>query len=54
MVKNYIGVLVVRAEPSDRNGKPGYRVLLASGAEFWTSKEKFEEEYRALDCERVN
>lgn len=53
-VKEYIGVVVVKAAPSEKNGKPGYKVLLSSGAEFWISEAQFEESYRALDCERVN
>jgi len=53
-VKAYIGVVVVKAEPADRGGKPGYKVVLSNGSGFWTPKEKFEEAYRALDCERMN
>lgn len=50
-MKDYIGIVVVKAEPSKKGGKPGYSVLLADGTTYWASKDDFEEAYRELDCE---
>lgn len=63
-MKNYIGVKIVKAEPMTKgeyekrkgalsplfakNSTNGYLVRYKDGHEFWTPKEKFEEEYREL------
>ena len=49
-MKNYIGVKIVKAEPQERNGRPGYRVKYPDGYEAWSPKSAFEKAYRELDC----
>jgi len=48
-MKNYIGVRIVKAEPEERNGKKGYRVVGPNGNQTWAPKEDFEKEYRVLN-----
>ncbi len=49
-MKNYIGVKIVKADPQNKNGRPGYRVKYPDGYESWSPKEVFEKAYRELDC----
>ena len=49
-MKNYIGVKIVKAEPQENNGMPGYRVKYPDGYESWSPKSAFEKAYRELDC----
>lgn len=50
-MKNYIGIKIVKAEPQERNGLPGYRIKYPDGYVSWSPKETFENAYRELDCE---
>ncbi len=50
-MKNYIGVKIVKAEPQEKNGKPGYKVKYPDGYVSWSPKDVFEEAYRELGCE---
>ena len=34
-MKNYVGVKIVKAEPQDKNGRPGYQVKYPDGYESW-------------------
>ena len=49
----YIGVNIVEAFPIDRDGKPGYTVIL-NGEIFWSSKEDFEHTYFLMGAENNN
>lgn len=45
-LKTYIGVKRIQAEPQERNGKPGYRVIYEpDGYESWSPKDMFEVAY---------
>ena len=44
-MENYIGVKIVKAEPQEKNGVPGYRVKYPDGYVSWSPKA-----YRKLDC----
>lgn len=50
-MENYIGVKIVKAEPQEKDGVPGYRVKHPNDHVSWSPKEEFEKEYRKLDCE---
>ena len=50
-MKNYIGVKIVKAEPQEKDGRPGYKVLYPDGYVSWSPKDVFEKAYRILDCE---
>lgn len=50
-MKNYIGVKIVKAEPQEKNGKPGYKVVYPDNYVSWSPKDVFEEAYRELGCE---
>ncbi len=50
-MKNYIGVKIVKAEPQEKKGKPGYKVVYPDGYVSWSPKDVFEEAYRELGCE---
>lgn len=45
-LKTYIGVKRIQAEPKERDGKPGYRVVYEpDGYEGWSPKDVFEAAY---------
>lgn len=44
-MKHYIGVKMVQAEPMEKDGKAGYKVVYPDGYESWSPKEVFEEAY---------
>ena len=45
-MKTYIGVKRIQAEPQERNGNPGYRVIYEpDGYESWSPKDVFEAAY---------
>lgn len=44
-MQNYIGVKKIQAEPAERDGKAGYRVIYPGGYESWSPKEVFEDAY---------
>jgi hypothetical protein len=50
-MKNYIGVKIVKAEPQEKDGRPGYKVAHPDGYVSWFPKDAFEKAYRILDCE---
>ena len=45
-MEKYIGVKVINAEPEQKDGKNGYKVLYSDGYVSWSPKEVFEEAYR--------
>ena len=49
-MENYIGVKIIKAEPQEKEGVPGYRVKYPDGYESWSPKDVFEKAYRKLDC----
>ena len=50
-IQNYIGVKIVKAEPEEKDGRPGYKVKYPDGYVSWSPKDVFEKAYRILDCE---
>lgn len=50
-MKNYIGVKIVKAEPEEKDGKPGYKVVYPNGYVSWSPQDVFDKAYRPLDCE---
>ena len=48
-MENYIGVKIVKAEPQEKNGVPGYRVKYPDGFVSWSPKATFEKAYLKLD-----
>lgn len=49
-MKTYIGTKIIHAEPMQKNGLDGYKVVYApDGYESWSPKEVFEEAYRLTD-----
>lgn len=60
-LQTFIGVKRIQAEPQERNGKPGYRVVYEpDGYESWSPKDVFEVAYlpiqghNKLTCEDIN
>lgn len=46
-MKQYIGTKIIHAEPMEKNGREGYKVVYApDGYESWSPKGVFEEAYR--------
>lgn len=46
-MKQYIGTKIIHAEPMEKNGREGYKVVYApDGYESWSPKDVFEEAYR--------
>ena len=51
-MQTYIGVKRIQAEPMERDGKPGYRVVYEpDGYESWSPKDVFERAYFPIDKE---
>ncbi len=49
----YIGSKIINAEPQDRDGAPGYKVVYPDNYVSWSPKAVFEEAYRLVsDGER--
>ena len=45
---HYIGVKMVQAEPEERDGKPGYKVVYPDGYTSWSPADVFNASYLAL------
>ena len=46
-MEQYIGTKIIHAEPMEKNGREGYKVVYApDGYESWSPKDVFEEAYR--------
>ncbi len=49
----YIGAKIINAEPQDKDGAPGYKVVYPDNYVSWSPKAVFEEAYRPVsDGER--
>ena len=48
-MKTFIGVKKIQAEPAERDGKPGYKVVYPGGYESWSPKDVFEKAYLLVD-----
>ena len=44
-MQNYLGVKRVEAEPCEKDGKDGYRIIYPDGYESWSPKKTFEAAY---------
>lgn len=44
----YIGAKIIQAEPQEKDGLPGYRVLYPDDYVSWSPKAVFEEAYRPV------
>lgn len=44
-MKNFIGCKLVKAEPQEKDGKPGYCVVYRDGYKSWSPKDEFERAY---------
>jgi hypothetical protein len=47
-MQTYIGAKIILAEPQERDGEPGYKVVYPNGYESWSPKAVFEEAYRLV------
>ena len=52
-MQTYIGVKRIQAEPEERDGKPGYKVVYPGGYESWSPKDVFEKAYFPMDSARI-
>ena len=48
-MQTYIGVKRVEAEPCEKDGKDGYRIIYPDGYESWSPKEVFESAYFPIE-----
>jgi hypothetical protein len=44
----YIGSKIITAEPQDKDGAPGYKVIYPDNYVSWSPKSVFEEAYRPV------
>jgi hypothetical protein len=44
-MKKYIGIKSIQAEPQDRDGQPGYKVVYEDGYISWSPKDVFDKTY---------
>ena len=44
-MKKYIGIKSIQAEPQDRDGQPGYKVVYEDGYTSWSPKDVFDKAY---------
>lgn len=47
--KIYIGAKLIQAEPQERNGAAGYKVIYPDGYESWSPADVFEKVYMEVD-----
>jgi len=47
-MKTYVGTKIIKAEPADYQGVPGYKVMYPDGYVSWSPKETFEIAYREI------
>lgn len=45
MSEFYVGAKIIEAEPEEKDGKPGYKVIYTDGYTSWSPKRTFEEAY---------
>lgn len=48
MMIKYIGTKIVKAEPMEKDGKPGYKVQYKDGYVSWSPANAFDEAYKPL------
>ncbi len=49
-METYIGTKIIQAEPQEKDGKAGYKVVYADGYVSWSPAGAFEEAYRQCDA----
>jgi hypothetical protein len=47
-MKAYIGAKIICAEPQEKDGEPGYKVVYPDNYVSWSPKAVFEEAYRPV------
>lgn len=47
-MRRYIGTKIVCAEPEEKNGRPGFKVVYDDGYKSWSPAEVFKRAYREL------
>lgn len=47
-MKAYIGAKIIKAEPQEKDGQPGYKVVYPGGYISWSPRDVFEEAYREI------
>ncbi|MBT8490688.1 MAG: hypothetical protein KJN62_06550 [Deltaproteobacteria bacterium] len=52
-MKTYIGCKVIKAEPQQKNGKDGYKVVYPDNYISWSPKDVFENAYREILPEEI-
>ena len=52
-MENYVGVKIIKAEPEDKSGLKGYRVMNPDGEISWMPKEVFESTFQKMDMSFV-
>ena len=52
-MKAYIGAKIIQAEPQERNGQLGYKVLYPDNYVSWSPKAVFEEAYRPVSSDEA-
>lgn len=50
IMKRFIGTKIIHAEPMEKEGKAGYKVVYKDGYESWSPADAFEEAYRQCDA----
>lgn len=48
-MERFIGTKIIHAEPMEKEGKAGYKVVYKDGYESWSPADAFEEAYRRAD-----
>lgn len=47
-MEHFVGIKHIKAEPQEKDGKAGYKVIYDDGYESWSPKETFEKAYFAI------
>ncbi len=53
-LKTYIGSKIIHAEPMEKDGMEGYKVVYPDGYESWSPKGVFENAYRRFTLGEIN
>ena len=52
-MKTYVGTKIIQAEPQDKDGNPGCKVVYPDGYVSWSPKDVFEVAYRELSSGEI-
>lgn len=53
MLQRYIGTKIILAEPQDKDGQAGYKVVYPDGYTSWSPAAAFDQAYRLISTDEL-